>query len=836
MGEVWRAKDVRLEREVAIKVLPEDLFGDGDRIQRFEREAKALAALNHPGIAAVHSFEEIGGRHLLVQELLEGETLREAMAAGKLPLRKTLDYAAQIAKALAAAHEKGVVHRDLKPENLFVTRDGRVKILDFGLAKLTQMESPNAATNMPTVSKGTEPGVVLGTLGYMSPEQVRGKPADARSDIFSFGAVLYEMVAGRKAFAGDSAADTMSAILKEDPPDLSVTNASIPAGLERIVRHCLEKNPEQRFHSAHDIAFDLESITSGAASGARAVSSQGSALAQRRVALPVAAAAGVVALAAGLLAGRSLIGRTPAPPTFKRLTFRRGLVQSARFAPDGETVVYAGAWEGGPFEVFRTRSNGRESRSFGLAAADVLSISKGGDLALSLGRRYTFGWESTGTLAQVPLDGTAPREILENVQEADWAPDGKSLAVVRAVAGRYRLELPVGKVLYETSGWISNPRISRQGDRIAFVDHPLRGDNIGTVCVVDLAGKKTTWTSVGATALAWSPDGRELWGSWGASVWALSGPGEPKVFARFPGGVWLLDVSAGGRALIAQLNVRREIVGLAPGETVERNLSWFDWSVPDDLSSDGRTVLFDEANRGLKDGYEVYLRRTDGAPAIQIGEGSGLAISPDGKWVLAVLHPFDKRQLALMPTGAGEQKALPEDGVHYEGWGAFLPGARRIVVAGSEERHLLRLYVRDLEGGRGKPFTPEGLKLGINSWVAVSPDGTFVAASNGEGKVLLYPVDGGEARPLPGLEPGEELIRWSSDPNVVFVCRADEMPLKIFRLDVRTGAREPWRQVAPVDPAGVFSPDFIRLSANGRAYVYTFRRLLSDLYVVDGLR
>jgi eukaryotic-like serine/threonine-protein kinase len=512
-------------------------------------------------------------------------------------------------------------------------------------------------------------------------------------------------------------------------------------------------------------------------------------------------------------------------------------VQSARFAPDGETVVYAGAWEGGPFEVFRTRSDGRESRSLGLAAADVLSISKAGDLALSLGRRYTFGWESTGTLAQVPLDGTAPREILENVQEADWAPDGKSLAVVRAVAGRYRLEFPVGKVLYETSGWISYARVSPKGDRIAFVDHPLRGDSVGSTCVVDLAGKKTTWSTLEARGLAWSPDGRELWGSAiQEGLCAMSRPGDQKVFARFPGGVWLLDVSMTGRVLIAQLNVRREIVGLAPGETVERNLSWFDWSVPDDLSSDGRTVLFDEANRGLKDGYEVYLRRTDGAPAIKIGEGSGLAISPDGRWALAVLHPFDKRQLALMPTGAGEQRALPEDGIHYEGWGAFLPGAKRVVVAGSEEGHLLRLYVRDLEGGRGKPFTPEGLKLGINSWAALSPDGKFVGASNAEGKVLLYPVDGGEARPLPGLEPGEDLIRWCSDPNMVFICRSDQMPAKIFRLDVRTGEREAWRQVAPVDPAGVFSADYIRLSADGHAYVYTYRRLLSDLYVIDGLR
>ena len=846
MGEVYRAKDARLGREVAVKVLPEEFFESEERRQRFEREARLLAALNHPNVAGVHSFEEIPGppsRHILVMELLEGETLRAALAATKVSTKKALEWARQIAQGLAAAHEKGIVHRDLKPENIFVTKDGRVKILDFGLAKLTQAEESPNVTNLPTATRGTEPGMVMGTLGYMSPEQVKGQPADARSDIFSFGAILYEMLSGQRAFHRETAAETISAILKEDPPDLSVTNQSVPQGLERLVSHCLEKNPEQRFHSAHDLAFDLEALSGTSASGIRAASAPMAGLVSRRVALPAAAALAVATLAAGLFAGRALVPRAGDPPRFTRLTFRRGLVQSARFAPDGQTVVYGASWEGAPFEVFVTRADGRESRALGFGHADVLALSQKGDLAISRGRRFTLGWENAGTLAQVPLEGGAPRDVLENVQEGDWAPDGKSLLVVREVGGRYRLEFPIGKVLYESSGWISLARLSPRGDRIAFIDHPQRGDNVGSLCVVDLAGnrttlsgKKTVLTERGATGVAWSPDGSEVWASGGGTLFAVSRPGTERILARVPGGSWLLDVSRTGRALLAHVSIRREIVGLAPGETKERNLSWFDWSFPADVSSDGRTVLFDESNRITEAGYAVYARRTDGSPAVQLGEGSAVALSPDERWALSILHPFAKTQLMLLPTGAGQPKTLPEDGIRYTHWGAWLPDGKRVLVAGSEEGHGPRLYVRDLDGGRARPVTPEGIRVRFVGG-ALSPDGRVVVAMNAEDKALLYPIEeGGEPRPLEGLRAGEFPIRWSTDPNVVFVCGWGELPLQIFRLNVQTGKRELSRQLMPLDPAGVSSIDPVRLSADGKAYVYSYRRLLSELFVVEGLK
>ena len=836
MGEVYRARDERLKRDVAIKVLPASYSQDADRLRRFEQEAQAAGGLNHPNITAVYDLGSHEGAPYIVTELLEGETLRARLAGGALPARKAIDYASQIAQGLAAAHEKGIVHRDLKPENLFLTKEGRAKILDFGLAKLTQPESGSGPqTNLPTATAGTEPGVVMGTLGYMSPEQVKGKTVDARSDIFSFGAILYEMLSGSRAFHRESAAETMSAILREEPPDLSATSRNIQPGLERIVRHCLEKSPEERFHSAHDLAFDLGALSGESASGSRSAAIPAASLARRRVSMPVAAVAALAALVAGALAGRLLLRKPAEPPRYTRLSFRRGLVQTARFAPDGETIIYGAAWEGSPFEVFTTRAGGRESRSLGFGPADILSVSGSGQLAISLSRRFTRGWESSGTLAQVSLEGGAPREVLENVQEADWAPDGKTLMVVREVGGRSRLEFPIGKVLYEARGWISLARLSPRGDRIAFVDHPQPGDNVGSLCTLDLAGKKTVLATRTVQGLAWSPDGSEVWASSGGTLLAVSRPEAARVLTRVPGGTWLLDVSRAGRALLAQTNIRREIVGLPPGQAKERNLSWFDWSYPDDLSNDGQTVLFDESNRQSEAGYEIYLRKTEGSPAVLLGEGHGNALSPDGRWALSVFRPFGKAQLVLLPTGAGQPRPLSGDAFLWGQWGAWTPDGKGIVFAASEEGHAPRLYVREIEGGRARPITPEGIRLYFNG-NAISPDGKLVTAIDPQDRAVLYPIAGGEPRPIPGIAEGELPVRWSDATSLFVVSRSGELPARISRVDLATGRRELWKQLTPLDPAGVFSIDPVLITPDGKAYVYSYRRMLSELYLVEGLR
>ncbi len=459
MGEVYRAKDPRLGRDVAIKVLPASLSKNPDRLKRFEQEARAAGVLNHPNITIVYDIGQQDGAPYVVQELLEGETLRAELAGGRFPPRKAVENAVQIAHGLAAAHEKAIVHRDLKPENIFVTKDGRVKILDFGLAKLIEVEGSVSASNLPTA---TEPGIVMGTLAYLSPEQVKGEPADERSDLFALGVILFEMLSGQRPFRGDSGAETMAAILKEDPAELSVTNRNISPGLERLVRHCLEKNAERRFQSARDLAFDLEALSG--ASGA--LSPRG--LARRHRGLAQAAPGGRPrrARSSRRLGRQARSGRSPPRLPTRAITFRRGTVYGARFAPDGQTVVYSAAWEGQPARIFAARIGSLESRGLPLPDGRVLAVSATGELAIQTGRETI--WESIGTLARVPLEGGAPRELLENVSLADWSPDGRDLAVVHKVGGKYRVEFPIGKVLYETTNLIESMRISPRGDRLAI--------------------------------------------------------------------------------------------------------------------------------------------------------------------------------------------------------------------------------------------------------------------------------------------------------------------------------------------------------------------------------
>src|SRR4051794_121890 len=378
MGEVYRARDTALGRDVAVKVLPPDFASDPDRLRRFTQEAQAAAALNHPNILAIHHVGTERGAPFIVSELLEGETLRDQLNAGAVPVRKAVEYAIQVANGLASAHDKGIVHRDLKPENLFVTRDGRVKILDFGLAKLTGAEG-RTIEDRQTVTAGTSAGMVLGPVGYMSPEQVRAQPVDARSDLFSLGAILYELVSGRRAFHGETPADTMSAILREEPEPLTASTVGVPPSLERVVRHCLEKNPYERFQSARDLKFDLSEIIASPSGSSSSPQMSGIApvpTAARRPGLFVIGALACLALAAAAGLGW-WAHRAPLPPqpTYQRLTFRRGTIATARFAPDRKTVVYGAAWEGAPVETFLVTTDSPESRPLGVAGSDVFAVS-----------------------------------------------------------------------------------------------------------------------------------------------------------------------------------------------------------------------------------------------------------------------------------------------------------------------------------------------------------------------------------------------------------------------------------------------------------------------------
>jgi Serine/threonine protein kinase len=492
MGEVYRARDTRLDRIVAVKVLPSFFSADPDRLRRFEQEARSVAALNHPNILSVHDIGTHEGTPYMVCELLEGETLRERLQGAVLSPRRAIEFAIQIAQGLAAAHEKDVVHRDLKPENIFLTKDGRVKILDFGLAKIAR--GSEATSNTQTLTSAglalTEAGQVLGTAGYMSPEQVRGLKVDHRSDIFTFGSIFFEMLSGKRAFSRDTAAETMTAVLKEDPPELTQLNRNLSPALERIARHCLEKSPEQRFQSARDLAFDLEALSQVSSSSAGRVAKPTAIQQVRRFQLPIALVLLALAVGLGYILGHR--GKTSAEVTYHQLTFRKGTVLSARFAPDNHTVIYSAAWGGSPPELFSTRQDSIESRPVGLSQVDLLGLSSQGELAISLKPQILQGFFGTqGTLGRTPLTGgTAPREVLENVEWSDWSPDGSTLLIVRTVDNESRIEYPPGKILYKAPvpEWFSHPRISRDGKHIAFCKHNGRGDDRGSVAIINSDG------------------------------------------------------------------------------------------------------------------------------------------------------------------------------------------------------------------------------------------------------------------------------------------------------------------------------------------------------------
>jgi Tol biopolymer transport system component len=836
MGEVYRARDERLKREVAIKVLPGSFSDDADRLRRFEQEAQAAGALNHSNITAVYDLGTHEGAPYIVTELLEGETLRARLSGGALPTRKAIDYALQIAHGLAAAHEKGIVHRDLKPENLFLTKDGRVKILDFGLAKLTQIEAAaGGQTNLPTAA-GTEPGVVLGTLGYMSPEQIRGKPADPRSDIFSFGAILYEMLSGSRAFHGDTAADTMTAILTKEPPELSETSRNVHPGLERVVRHCLEKNPEERFHSAHDLAFDLESLSGLSTPQASAAAVIAGPAARLRIAPGLAVLALVAALGTGYLLGSRKAA--PQPPSYHQLTFRRGPIYGARFGSDGKTILYSASWDGKPTEIYVSRRDSPESRPFGLPGADILAVSPTGDLAVALSSRNANPFSREGTLARVgATGGGAPREMLEKVEYADWSPDGKDIAVVRFVSGRTRLELPIGKVLYETTGWVGDLRFSPTGDRIAFLDHPVVNDDGGTAAIIDRAGKKTTISSLFASAqgLAWSPDGSEVWFTatevgGNRALHAATPSGRHRVLARVTGSLFLHDTSRDGRVLMTHDLFQVGLVALGAGESKERDLSWLDWSLLGDLSADGKRVLFTESGEGGGSGYSVYIRGTDGSPAVRLGEGTGLSLSPDGKRVLAQVHPTTDQQLAIYPTGAGESVLLPRNGLQVRG-ARWMPDGRRFLMGAAEPGHGSRLYLWDAEGGKARALTPERYR-----GLSVSADGKRILVRGPDERSYVWSIDGGEPTPIPGVTADDGVIGWAQDGASIFVRKGGDLPARIVRMDLATGRSEKWRDLMPADATGVNGVGGFRISPDGKSYVFGYSRTLSDLYLVEGLK
>ncbi len=831
---MYRASDQRLGRDVALKILKPSLAHDQDRLRRFEQEARAAAALSHPNIVAIFDIGMHEGGPYIVSELLEGQTLRERLLEGPVQRRQAVDYAIQIAQGLVAAHEKRIVHRDLKPENLFITKDGRVKILDFGIAKLNAEfgSEPGEPGSIASMTTQTKSGSVLGTVAYMSPEQLRGKAVDHRSDIFSFGAILYEMLTGRRAFAGETHADTMSAILREDPPEMIREGLDIPAGFEQVVRHCLEKEPENRFQSARDMAFAVGTLSGTSTSKQIAAIRRG----KTRFATwwpRIAAAVLLAALAVYL--GETL--RPVHDPEFRRVSFERGTVYSARFTPDGRTVVYGASWNGRPLQIYSTIPDSLLARPLELTSAYLLGLSRGGEVALTLrgrpGSRLEF---EAGMLARSPMLGGTPKEILQDVDWADWSPTG-DLAAVHHVNGRDNLEYPLTKVLYQTTGSISNIRFSPDGSHIAFLDHSKRWDDGGSVCVTDLAGHRTTlspdwdWES----GLAWSPQGKEVWftalerGSSNRSLWAVNLSGRQRKVLTVPGGFTMQDIAPDGR-ILATIDTERLALEWSGRDKQVRDLSWYDWSIAKDISPDGQSVLFEEGGEPAGPNDAVAIRKIDGSPPIRLGNATADTLSPDGNWAISFLRT-GPAQITLLPVGPGQPREIPLPGLERPQNGThFLPDGKRIVVNANEPGRPGRTYVVDLSGGKPQPVTPEGVFAALPS-----PDGKYVVGADANSQLALFPLDGGPARPIPHVDPAYLLAQWSADSKALYVFRQGEVPLKIERLDIATGKMTPVRELVPADLGGVVSIGPVITNVNADEFAYSYYQTLSVLYVISGL-
>lgn len=848
MGEVYRARDGRLGRDVALKVLREEDAEDPELLTRFEREARAASSLNHPNIVVVYEAgsASVPGRespvHYLAMELIDGEPIDASLAGEPMPLRRFLDLATQLADGIARAHESGIVHRDIKPSNVFVTSEGRVKILDFGLAALRphtgdDTQSPTAAGRL------TSPGIAVGTLGYMSPEQARGETPTPASDQFSLGCIFYEMLTGQQAFSRSSAAEAFSAILRDDPRPVDEINPLVPQPLRWILERCLAKAPRDRYASTRDLARDLQTIRDhSATTGIRAA---GVPRAEpRRRSLWIAAAA--IAIAAGAAGGYLLLDRlrVPLQPEFRRLTFREGNVTRALFAPNG-SILYSASWEGNPVRSYLAlpESTGID-RALDSDVQFPLGYSEDGSQVLVLVGPSRLSANESGTLAWWPSLGGRPRRILDNAGWADAARNGRFLAVVRDLGADRVLEIrsaegTLQRTLFRTSGAIWFARISPDDKEVAFIHYPFRLDSTGEVQVAAVDGSRAkvlTRRFEKCAGLDWSAKTGEVWFSasnrtaYGSStLWTVSPSGKLRSRYVLPDFFTLQSVSGSGDRFL--LTSQREGVDLTVRRGAEdpHDLSWLGWTLIRDISPDGKTALFFDGGPTEKTSG-VWIRPLEGGDATRLGEGFPGKFSPDGRWVVAVTRPLSGApELILIPVEAGGVRRLPASAGNVSAPSFAGPSTLLFVRS---EKGVSEVWTMETDGSGARSLGAAGCDMPI-----ASPSGSSFLCLNGERRrsLFLYSMKSGPGRKLYELPNDRDFIyaRWSGSGDRIFGVTRNR---QLLTLDSSTGTLLREEAIPLAGPTGQARFIAAALDAEAATRAYSILRTSSDLYLASGIR
>jgi hypothetical protein len=829
MATVYLAEDIKHHRKVAIKVLHAELSAILGP-ERFLKEIELTASLQHPHILPLFDSGSADGLLYYVMPYVEGETLRGRLNRDKqLSIADAVRIASEAADALEYAHRRGVVHRDIKPENILL-HDGHALVADFGIALAVEQAG---GTRM------TQTGLSLGTPQYMSPEQAMGeRNIDARTDIYALGAVTYEMLAGEPPFSGPTAQAIVAKVMTEDPRSLTAQRRSVPEYVDAAVETALQKLPADRFASAAAFGAAL----SGTGEQVRSHSRPRGANRRRYMFAMIAAASAVlVALCAAAFLAGSHRRADAAQVVYHAVTFENQVIFTARFAADGRTIVFDAARQANVPAVYVIRPDYPEARPLGLEDTHLLAASSHGDLAVLTRAHYISHRVFVGTLARVPLEGGTPREMLDSVRDADWSPDGSALAIIHEVGGRDRLEYPIGTVLYDAAGYLSDLRISPDGERVAFMEHPARYDDRGTVDVVDRTRRRTVIAQgfSGEQGVAWSLDGRSVLFSSGEGLGyqvreaTLDGVSSQRLAT--PEAMIIQDVSRGGSWLASSYAESRIARVRAPGTTGEADVSWLDASVAAALSHDGRLVALADVSTVAGTNYASVLRRTDGSPAVRLGEGWPAGFTRDGQWVISMV-PTTPAQLRLYPVGTGETRRVDLGAFltidAAEVWG---PREDSILACGTMAAHTRSCYFRTTADQKWRAVSAPLTSVEVSPSF-VSPDGHQFLGRDAAGANIVYDLRTDSVRPLRGLLAGDDVIRWSPDGKSLWVWRADTLPIIIDRIDVATGQRTLLETLVPPGDQGLRHIVAVTLADDPRVYAYGAGRVISQLFVVEGAR